>query len=433
MKVVVEDAGPCRKQLRIEVPAAEVAAEYEEVLSAFARSAKVSGFRPGRAPRDIVARRFGKDIAGELRGSLLPKSYHKALEENKLEAISVVDVEEPPTAGPLQDFVFSVTIDVAPDFVLPEYKGIPVRKADVIVTDDQVKEMFDGLRRQAARYDEVKDRPVQRGDLVQVDFTGTLEGRPIEDLGGKTRGLGAGVGHWVSADPDAFPPGFGEGMEGAAIGETRAVRSTFRENFPAPELAGKTADYAVTIKAIRSPVLPEVDAEFCKRFGVETADDLTASVRAQLEAAAQSRDRARRRDEAAAHLLARTPMDLPASLVKQQTERNVYNLVRSSIRQGAVENQIVENKSKIFENASRSAAEMLKLRYILRRIADAEKVEASDADVMADIHRQARQAGIEPSGLVQRMKDRATLDEVRQDLREANALELVVDLAAVQK
>lgn len=433
MKVVIEDAGPCRKKLRIEVPAAEVAVEYEQVLSAFARSAKVSGFRPGRAPRDIVARRFGKDISGELRGSLLPKSYHKALEENKLEAISVVDVEEPPTAGPLQDFVFAVTIDVAPDFVLPEYKGIPVHKAEVVVTDEQVKETFDGLRRQAARYDEVKDRAVQRGDLVQVDFTGTLEGRPIEELGGKTKGLGTGADHWVSADPDAFPPGFGEGMEGAAIGETRAVRSSFRENFPAPELAGKTADYSVTIKAIRSPVLPEVDAEFCKRFGVETAEELTANVREQLEAAARERDRARRRDEAIAHLLARTPMDLPASLVQQQTERNVYNLVRSSIRQGAVENQIVENKSKIFENASRSAAEMLKLRYILHRIADAEKVEVSDADVLADIHRQAHQAGVEPAGLVQRMKDQGAFDDVRSDLRDTKALDLIVDQASVQE
>jgi FKBP-type peptidyl-prolyl cis-trans isomerase (trigger factor) len=125
-------------------------------------------------------------------------------------------------------------------------------------------------------------------------------------------------------------------------------------------------------------------------------------------------------------------MDLPASLVQRQTERNVYNLVRSSIRQGAVENQIVENKSKIFESASRSAAEMLKLRYILHRIAEAEKVAVPDEDVAADIERQARQAGVDPAGLVKRMRDDGSFDEVRGDLREAKALDQIVDWANVQ-
>jgi trigger factor len=432
VKVVVEDAGPCRKKLRIEVPAADVAKEYEKVLSAFAKGSKIPGFRPGRAPQDIVARRYAKDIAGELQNSLVPSSYHKALEENKIDAVAIVDLDEPPPASPLQDFIFSVTVDVPPDFALPEYKGIPVQAAGVAVTDEQVKETIDGLRRQAARYDDVTDRPVQRGDLVQVDFEGTLDGKPIEEIGGKTRGLGKGAGHWVSADPDAFPPGFGEGLEGAAIGETRTIRSAYREGFPVPELAGKTADYTVTVKGLRQPVLPEMDAEFLKRFDVESADQLTARVREQLEAAAKARDRARRRDEAIAHLLSRTQMDLPASLVQRQTERNVYNLVRSSIRQGAVENQIVENKSKIFESASRSAAEMLKLRYILHRIAEAEKVAVPDEDVAADIERQARQAGVDPAGLVKRMRDDGSFDEVRGDLREAKALDQIVDWANVQ-
>ncbi len=432
MKVVIEDAGPCRKKLLIEVPAADVAKEYDEVLVAFSRGAKVPGFRPGRAPRDIVARRYAKDIASELRNSLVPSSYHKALEEHKIDAVAVVDLQEPPPANPLQDFSFAVTIDVLPDFTLPEYKGIPVHAAEVSVSDDQVKETVDGLRRQAARYDDVKDRVVQRGDLVQIDFEGMLDGQPIEAIGGKSKGLGKGAGHWVSADPDAFPPGFGEGLEGAAIGETRPIRSSFRADFPVPELAGKTADYTVSVKGIRQPVLPEIDAEFLKRFEVETADQLTARVREQLEAAAQARDRGRRRDEAIAHLLARTPMDLPATLVQKQTERNVYNLVRSSIRQGAVENQIVENKSKIFESANRSATEMLKLRYILHRIAEAEKVEVADEDVAADIQRQAQQAGVDPAGLVQRMKGDGSFEEVRGDLREAKALEQVVDWAVIQ-
>jgi len=432
VKVAVEDAGACRKKLRIEVPAADVAKEYDEVLTAFAKGAKIPGFRPGRAPRDLVARRYAKDIASELRNSLVPSSYHKAIEENKIDAVAVIDLEEPPPANPLQDFAFTVTVDVPPEFTLPEYKGIPVRAGEVAVTDEQVKETVDGLRRQAARYDDVTDRPVQRGDLVQVDFDGVLDGKPVEEVGGKAKGLGKGTGHWVSADPDAFPPGFGEGLEGAAIGETRTIRSAYRENFPVPELAGKTVDYTVAVKALRQPVLPEMDAEFLKRFEVETVDALTARVREQLEAAAKGRDRARRRDEAIGHLLSRTSMDLPASLVQKQTERNVYNLVRSSIRQGAVENQIVENKAKIFESANHSATEMLKLRYILHRIAEAETIEVPDEDVATDILRQGQQAGVDPAGLVKRMKDDGSFDEVRNDLREAKALDLVVDLANAQ-
>jgi trigger factor len=126
VKVSVEETGPCRKTIRIEVPAADVSAKYDEILAAFARMAKVPGFRPGRAPKELVARRFAKDITGELRDTLVPDYYHKAIKDNKIHSIAILGIDEPEPPNPLKDFVFSVTMDVPPEFKLPEYKGIPM-------------------------------------------------------------------------------------------------------------------------------------------------------------------------------------------------------------------------------------------------------------------------------------------------------------------
>ena len=431
MKTSVEAVGPCRKKLRVEVPAEEVQAEYDKMAAEYAQHAKVPGFRPGRAPRDVVERRFGKSILEELRDQLVPRSYHGALQQEKLVPVAILDLEEP-TVAKGQPLIFSVVLDVPPDFTLPEYKGITVTNEAKAVSEEDVQKTIDGLREQATRYEEVSGRPAQANDLVQVDYTGTIDGQPLEAVAPDAQGLGQAKDFWVNLGPHAFLPGFAEGLAGAAVGEAREITSAFAADFRSPALAGRTAKYAVTVKAIRCPVLPELDADFLKRCGATTVDELKQHVRTSLEASAKETEERRRRDEIARYLIGGTPMDLPATIVQHETEQHVYGMVREHARRGIPESAIVENKSRIFETASRTATESVKLRFILHRIAGEEKLSVTDAEFDRHVAALAQSQNLSPEAFRAQLAKRKALDDLRGDLQASKVMDLLVASAKVQ-
>ncbi|MDZ4199315.1 MAG: trigger factor, partial [Kiritimatiellia bacterium] len=284
MKIDMESVGPCRRKLQVEVPAEAVDREFDAAAAAYVRGATVPGFRKGKAPRAVVERRFSKEILAEVRDAVVPRAYHEALKEKKLDPVEILDFQEPELARG-KGAAFSVTIEVAPEFDLPDYKNYTLQAAVEPVTDVQVTEMFDSLRRQHAKYEDVTDRPAQADDLVEVDFKGTIDGKPIDEIDPSAKGLGQASGFWVSLNDHAFLPGFAAGLTGVAIGEERTIQSAFPETFTAKAIAGKTAVFQVTAKAIRHAVLPEINADYLSKFGVSTEADLRAQIRTELESA----------------------------------------------------------------------------------------------------------------------------------------------------
>ncbi len=430
MKVSVQGAGPCRKTLRIEVPAETVDAEYRQIVDAYASSASMPGFRAGRAPRAMIERRYAKDIRNELRDRLLPRVYQDALKEAKLHPVALLDVQEPEvkTGAPA---TLTVTVDVPPDFTLPAFKGLELKAERAPVTDDQVQQMLDSLRGRLATFVDVADRPVQEHDMVQIDFEGAVDGRPLEEAVAGAQGLGKAQGFWFSVGPDAFLPEFVPALTGAAIGDTREADVTFREGFVVAALRGKTAHYRIAVKGIRSRVLPPMDAAFLQPFGVDDEAGLRARLRADLEAAAADRERAALRDQAAKTLLDATQMDLPASVVQRETESIVYDIVRANSRRGIPQQEIVDNKQQIFENAQRGAQGNVKLRYILLRIAEAEKIQVAEDELQAYLVRSAAQYGLKPDDFRAQLEKREALDGVLEDLRMRKTLDTIVAQAAI--
>lgn len=431
MKTTITDAGPCRKRLEIEVPAEDVDREYKDLVKAYAAQVKVPGFRPGRVPQEIVERRFKKEIAAELRDRLVPRAYHQALEQEKLDPVAIADMDAAPEAAHGQPLKFSIVIDIPPSFELPPYKGIALKAGDTAVADEAVQKMLDDLRKQSADYKEVTGRPAQVQDLAQVEFTGTIDGKPVDEAVPAAKGLGHAKGLWLAVDEDSFPPAVGQALVGASIGDTREVDSTFPATTTVKALAGRTVHYRVTLTGLRQPVLPEVDEAFCKRFGAANADEVRAKIRAELESAARQRDLARQRDEIARHLIAGTTMDLPATLVQRETEQIVYDIVRTNAQRGIGQDAIVGQKQRIFETANRSAAESVKLRYILHRIAETEKIAATDADLDGRIEAMAARYQTSPAELRASLKKRDGLDNLREQVRTDKVLDFLVENAKV--
>lgn len=431
MKIKVDDAGPCRKQVQIEVPAETVDAEYKALLAAFSSHAKVPGFRPGRAPKEMIERRYRKDILVELRDRVVPTAYHEAIASEKLDVVALADFKEPVEVVPGKPVVFTVVVDVPPSFELPPYKGIALKAGDVAISDEAVQQAVDTLRSQAAKYEEITGRAAQAKDLAQVEFAGTIDGKPVDEAVPEAKGLGQAKGLWVAVGDESFPPGVGEALTGAAIGDTREVDSTFPEGTTVKALAGRTVHYRVTVTALRQPILPELDEVFCTRMGAATPEELRAKIRAELESGARSRDEGRQRDEIARHLLASTPMELPATLVQRETEQLVYDIVRENARRGIKQDAIVGQKAQIFEAANRNASDSIKMRYILHKIAEAEKIEATDDDVSAQIASMAKRYNVPPEEMLAGVKKRNGLDNLREQVRTDKTMSFLVQQAKV--
>ncbi len=182
MNIRVEDAGVCRKSVRIEVPAEEVSKEFDDVLTAYLRVARVPGFRPGKAPRDLIKRRYSKEIIQEVKERLIPRGYQQAIKQEKLDTVAVLDVKDQPVESG-QAFSFTVMLDVAPDFQMPNYKGIAIEGKKVDVGEADIKETIQRLQDNAGRYEDIAGRPVQKGDLVQIDYDGVIDGFPLIPAG----------------------------------------------------------------------------------------------------------------------------------------------------------------------------------------------------------------------------------------------------------
>ena len=182
MNIRVESAGQCRKNVFVEVPADLVKNEFGEVVQAYSQYAKIPGFRPGRAPRDLVRKRFAKEIAQEVKERLVPRAYQEAVKQQNIQTVAVLDVKEDPIEDG-QPFSFTVVVDVTPEFPLPDYKGLKIEGKKIEISEEDVDSTIKRLQDQGGRYDDVTGRAVQTGDLVQVDYEGTIDGQPVETTG----------------------------------------------------------------------------------------------------------------------------------------------------------------------------------------------------------------------------------------------------------
>lgn len=429
MHIKTEEAGPCRRKLTLTAAPDEVAPVFDAATADIGRQAQVDGFRPGRVPRDVVALKFRSAIQSRCLKDMLAKmigAIDKHLGDRLLRILEVRVTSGP---DPLLGMEAIATVDTHPDFTLPEYRGIPVSNPPTTVTDEAVESMIQRIREHEARTIDVTDRPVQPGDVVQVDADGAYEGRPVETMSPRTRGLGHLSRHWTPAADGGFPPGMGMALTGAAIGDTREVAVSFPDTFEVAELAGRTVNYRTTVTGIRMPVLPEIDQAFCRRHGASSIDELRRQIRQALERELEDARRERQYAEIMDHLVARTPMDLPQSFVDEETRRRTERIVRAGLSQGLSEDAIRAEGTRIEESARRSAQRLVQQTFLLREIAKAENIEVSDEELDAAIRDLAAREGRPPGDVAAALRRTGAHADLREDLRARKTLARLLSLA----
>lgn len=429
MKVKVEKAGPCRKLLSVELPAEKVAEEFARVIDAWAGAARLPGFRPGKAPRPLVESRFAREIAEEVKERLIGGSYTQALKQEALDPVAILDLEASLVKG--KALTYKVTLDVPPEFKLPKYKGLFLKAEPVDVTDAMVQQRLDQLLDQTAKYEPVAGRPVQKSDLAQVDYEGACDGEPVGGSDKRDAGLGQGRDFWVMADENAFLPGFDTGLLGMAVGDRRDISVAFPADFKVASVAGRTAIYRVTLKAIRAKQRPALDAELFKEFQAENEAALRGKIRAALQEEMRRRERERLKDELVRQLMGKTDLDLPESIVREESGRMFASAVRENLLRGATREQVEEQREPLLKAAQKSAADKVKMGYILHRVAEEEKIAVAETELEAVLGRMAPRYRLAPDELRRKLEEKKELDALRHELRLNKTLDMILDSAKV--
>src|SRR5204862_3731088 len=239
MKVEVENQPHCVATLKIELPPEQVSKEWDAIANSFASQARIPGYRPGKAPRRVIEKKFRKEIQDELTKALVSKSYHEAIAEKQLRVVSLADVGDV-EFGEDRSMRFRATVVTAPEFELPDYKNIPVQLPDTNVSEAEVEEPLERLRNQSADFVDVPGRGLEMGDFAVLDFEGSVDSKPISEIAPQaSKNLQGGKKFWLHLASENFLPNFCEQLIGQKSGETRLVIVQLPDDFPVKELAGK--------------------------------------------------------------------------------------------------------------------------------------------------------------------------------------------------
>jgi len=430
MAIMVEDVGPCRKRLRVEVAAEQVAGTRQEVLKEMRKAARIPGFRPGFAPEAMVASRYAKEIEEELRRRVIPEQYRAALREQQLKVVGYPQIDEVRhQAG--QPFVFVAQVDTAPEFQLGEYKAIPVKKRAVVVKEEEVTAMLETLRAEQAEFVTVEGRALAMGDFAVIHYNGVVEGKPIAELA-SAKTLGENKDFWIHCEAGAFLNGFCEQLVGARPGEKRQVLIDFPADMAPPALAGKRATYFVDVQAIKEKKLPELNDEFARKIGAESLAQLQDDLRKGMVAEREAEVAGELRQQVMTHLLGRISFDLPESLVAQETRSIVYDVVRENTMRGASKEQLEEKKDEIYGFAQKSARDRLRSSFILDAIAEKENITVTAEEMERRIAVMAQRYRTTPAKLKAQLAEKDALGEVEEQVRVSKTLDFLVANATVE-
>ncbi|MEY4384951.1 MAG: hypothetical protein RLY20_234 [Verrucomicrobiota bacterium] len=431
MNVTVENLAACRKVIRVEVDATAVDAQFESITKEFIKQAAMPGFRPGKAPKAMVLKKYEADIAEEAKRKLTSENYRKAVEDKKLDVLQTVDLKEG-TLARGQAYTFDATVEIAPDFELPDYKDLPAKRETQKVTPEDIEKALNVLREQRTDYKTV-ERPLASGDIAVVNYTGTCEGKAITELAPTAKGITEQKNFWVQADGTGFIPGFAAQLIGAKAGDKRTVNVDFPADFVTEQVQGKQGVYAVEVVEVKEKVLPALDDEFAKTFGAENLEKLREGVTKDLENELTYKLDSSVRNQVVRALMDKVTFDLPESAVAQETKNVVYDIVRENSKRGVGRELIEKEKDQIYAAATQGAKERVKRAFLFRKIAEKEDIKVSNEEILRRVHSLAGVYQVEPKKFLQDLQKRNGLIEIYDQLANEKVVELLQKSAKIEE
>jgi trigger factor len=417
----------CKRELELEIPAENVTKATEKVARDLARVARVPGFRPGKAPVTLIRRRFAEDIQGEVLQSLVPEYIEKALEEKKLvpitrPAVDQVDFKE---GEPLR---FRAVFEVLPEFELGDYKNLAINVDDVETGDAQVDKTIENIRERVATFVPVEGRAAKDGDYVLIKLAGVPvgEGEPVQ-----ADNILCHIGAEETLES------FTENLRGANSGDTKKFRSQYPDDYPDQKLAGKAYDYTVEVQGIKEKKLPELNDEFAKDAAGEkgsfsTLEEMRKLISKDLEAAKEDQQKTQAREKLLEALVKQHDFPVPEALVEHQMNVRLERSVRALTAQGVDPRAVNIDWVALRNHQRERAVDDVKAELLIDRVAEAEKIDATDEEVEKEIQALAEHSGESATALRARLTKQGVLDRMKSKLRSDKTIEWLYRNARIE-
>ncbi len=427
MKVEYTDVSDTRKSLSVEIPPDVVEQEVERVTRSYARSLRLPGFRPGKVPTKVVRQRFKQQILHEVAHDLIPRAVDDALRERGVEPVDAPDVKDV-SIDEGRPLTFTAAIETAPPIDPGTLDSITLRRPPVSVEAAEMDRMIERLRSGQARSEPVEDRGATIGDTLVADMTRRKYPSDDETPPAEPETL-SGVGVEIGAD--ANPPGFDDQVIGLRVGDQKTFRITFPADYPVEDMAGADVEYAITVTALRKPVLPDLDEEFAKGLGYDSVDALREIVRERLLREAARNQEREVRQELLRQLARRVTVDAPESLVNREIERRLEEFVRSVAGQGVDPGQLQLDWDQVRERQRETAVETVKCALVLDEIARREKIAVDPSEVEAEVTRFATERGQPVDTVRKQLAKEGAISRIFTGLRREKTIDYALGRATI--
>lgn len=425
--VDVENVSDVKRKLTVEVSASEAAKAYQEIVGKFKNMARLPGFRPGKAPIGLIKTRFRSDIEEELFQTLIPEAYKEAIEQKELSPLGSPQIEDYRFQEG-EALVFAALLEIAPDFELPNYKGLHVDAQESAVTEGDIQAELDRLRDAQGSLVAVEDRPVQAGDFTTIDFEGWYleEGQRPEKPGIEERGIVLEVGgeHSHAA--------FGEALIGMSRGESKTFDTEYPADYPQESLAGRHVSFDLRLIELKAKEVPDLDDDFAKDLGeFENLQELRDDVRGRLDAKKDHDREQQIRTKLVEQLIQDTQFEVPDVLVEERIDQRIREVAYNMSLRGLNPTQANVDWSGVRTDLRPGCVDDVKLALVLARIADESKIETSDEELESEIESIAAARRQPVEKIRQEIGQGEALEDVRMRLSRRKALDLVRESAIV--
>jgi trigger factor len=425
MIVNVENVSPVKKKINFEIPAGRVTEEIEKVYGQIRKTAALKGFRKGKVPQALIEKHYSGKMAGEVLHNIFNETYFKALDEQKIVPVSPPSIEsdEVKNGEPLK---YSAIIEVIPEFEVKDYKGLQIKKERFVPDEEEIAGRLKDMQSRLAQLKPLDEqRPAITGDIVTLDFTGYVDGAPLEN--------GSAKDYMLELGSNSFIAGFEEKVVGMSIGEEGKIDLSFPKDYFVTKLAGKEVTFEVKIKDIKVKELPPLDDDFAKQFGeFDTLKQLKEKLTESLENQEKSKIESRMRDNLVKALIEKNPIEVPEALVEKQLNFLVENITNDLSMQNLTLSAIGSDEKKIREESKNTAVLQVKGTLLLERVAKQEGIEIGQSEIQEKFAEIAEKAK-KDSDMVEKfyLKNPYAKEALIKQLREEKTLRFLEEHAII--
>jgi trigger factor len=430
LKTTVTELPDSRVRVEVEVPPAEVSRALESAAGRIARDMRFPGFRKGKVPAPVVIGRLGRDaVLDEAVRDRLGRWYTTAVRDAQLASIGEPEISLGELPAEREPFTFSFEIGVRPTATLGEWRGLEVARREAAVEEELIDRQIEQARERLARLEAVA-RAAAQGDFLVIDYSGSVDGEPVEGAQARAQLIELGGGNLI--------PGFEEGLLGASAGDQRTLELHFPDDYGSPALAGQDASFEVTVSEVREKVLPELDDDFAlDAAGMDSLAELREDLRTKLleadEAAVAREFREAVIDAAADAAQVTVPEPLIEARAKEAWEQRLHTLSHRGVSKDGYLSIIGSTEEQMLEGARPSAERALRAEAVIAAIVAAEGIEPSDEELLAALERgvEPDESGRvpDPAKLLTQLRRSGRLEELRADVASDQALDRLVEAA----